>query len=446
MGRGGVFVAMTKRGGRMGSKLALPRLVTRRGMRVPRCMAISVGRRFITSRSGRSAMLGRKSGMRFLCFVKNKYWVTVASRRVRHCSHRVVLGRINTGKRGGLLGKGMLVVNTNNLNTPTTVCLTTTNIKAVNVISTSRMSLSGLRERVVRDATSVKGTGMGSTGRAVGTVGPSIRMGACQVFMSTSGVHRLVQRCSFVVSKASGFPTGFLVGSTYMLRGGPFSRTNVVHFGNRLVACMPKRNPYCHYMFGGPPPGSTIPAYGRTNIVKTVKNIVNSLRTVRTVGCLVNMNSLLAKCLLAFSTLAVRFRGIGLPGSARSYTMYKSRPAVLRPVSCRRRIYRRATNQFTAESRRWVRRGPSTGRRGDVTVVEVESRLCSRVIGCTGRRLPRRTYKLLTKIRAKRKERVQGMCFLRGGSRTRSRFALSPESRVGTVESVHTGKLGPLKG
>lgn len=72
--KGGVAVAMTKRGGRCGSKLALPRLVRLRGMSVPRCMAISVGRRFITARSGPGAILGSNSGMRFLCFVKNKYW------------------------------------------------------------------------------------------------------------------------------------------------------------------------------------------------------------------------------------------------------------------------------------------------------------------------------------------------------------------------------------
>lgn len=341
------------------------------------------------------------------------------------------------------MGNGILVVNTNKLKTPTTVCLTTTKINAVNVISTSRMSLSGLRERVVRKATSIKGTGMGSTGRAVGTVGPSIRIGACHVFMSTSGVERLVESCSFVVSKASGFPTGFLVGSTYILRGGPFSRTKVVHFGNRLVACIPKRKPYCEYMFGGPPPGSTIPAYGRTNIVKTVNKMVNSLRTVRTVGCLVNIKRLLAKCLLACSTLAVRFRGVGLPGSARGYTIYNSRPAVLRPVSCRRRIYRRATNEFsTPHARRWG----SDGREGSVDVVEVGCPFLSRVTGCTGRRLPRRTYNLVTNDRSRGNHLVAGMCCLAGASRTRSRFAVSPGRRLTTVGSVETGNLGPLNG
>lgn len=265
--------------------------------------------------------------------------VTFSGRRLRECSERVVLGRINTGKRGGLLGTGILVVNTNKLNTPTTVCLTTTNMNAVKVTSTSRISLSGLRERVVRSARSVNGPGIRSTGRAVRTVGPSIAMGACRAFIADRGVLSLMGRCSFVVSNASGFPTGFLVGSTYMVTGGPFSRTKVVEFGNRLVACIPNRNPYCHYMFGGPPPGSTIPAYGRTNIVNTVNNMVNDLRTVRTVGCVVNRNRLLANCLLACSTLGVRFHGIGLPDSARGYTIYNSGPAVARLVSCRRTRY-----------------------------------------------------------------------------------------------------------
>lgn len=243
------------------------------------------------------------------------------------------------GNRGGLLGTGILVVKTNKLKTPTTLCLTTTNIKAVKVTSTSRMSLSGLRQRIVRAATSINGLGMRSTTRAVGTVGPSIAMGACRAFMSSDGVVSLVGSCSFVLSKASGFPTGFLVGSTYMVTRGPFSRTKVVHFRKRLVACIPKRNPYCEYTFRDPPPGSTMPAYGRTNIVKTVNKIVKDLRTVRTVGCVVKRNSLLAKELLACSTLGVAFHAMGLPGGRR-YPMYNSGPAVARLVSCRRTIYR----------------------------------------------------------------------------------------------------------
>lgn len=267
--------------------------------------------------------------------------VTFASSRLRECSQRLVLGRVNMHKRGGLLTTQILIVNTNNLKSPTTVCLTTTNINAVNVISSSIISLSGLRHRVVRNANGINVPGIRSTTRAIASVGPSIAIGPCRVHMSTNGVTRLVTNCSIVISTTSGFSAGFLVGSTYILTKGPCVCNNTLQFRNRLVACIPKQNPYCHYVFHSVPTTNRIPDYGRTNILNTIIKIVNDVRTIRTIGLVLNINGPLATQLVAFSTLTVAYHTIPLPRHRPSYPIYNRRPAVaaLSPTQCVRPTY-----------------------------------------------------------------------------------------------------------
>lgn len=257
-----------------------------------------------------------------------KRGVTLASRRIRQCTHRLVLGNINIGKRGHLLTSDILVVNTNKLNSPITLCLTTTKINHVKLISNSVISLDGLRHRVVRAATQIGRPGIRSTTTTVHRLGPSIAISACCRLISTGGVTNLVRTCSLIVRTASGFTTGFLVGSTYMLTGGPCVRTNIIKFTNRIVAIVPNRNPYCHYVFHSVPTTNRVPAYGRTNILNTIINIVNDLRTARTIGLVINIKRPLINHVLAISTLAVGVQQIPLPRRIPSYPIYNRRPAV----------------------------------------------------------------------------------------------------------------------
>lgn len=130
------------------------------------------------------------------------------------------------------------------------------------------------------------------------------------------------------MSNASGFPAHCLIGSTYILLGGPGICNSVFQFRKRTAIFGCRSNPGCHSLCPRPPPPKVMPSYTRNNILNILPNVVNIVRTGRAVGIVLNTNGALDNHLLLCGTLSVAFQRLGLhPGPIH--------PMVSGLVSCR---------------------------------------------------------------------------------------------------------------
>lgn len=136
-------------------------------------------------------------------------------RRVGQCTERASLPRVNRTKRRGLHGTGILVINIKKLNSPVTLCLTKTKIKALKLISSSRIDVDGLRHRILCTRTSLKRPGPLYNTHEIRNLGDSMGIRMCPFHLSGGGTKRLVEGCSVIMSKYSGFTAHCLLGSMY---------------------------------------------------------------------------------------------------------------------------------------------------------------------------------------------------------------------------------------